>query len=333
MAAQSPHDALFKGIFSRPDRAAELLRALLRPEVVHLIDWDSLALVPGSFVDETLRSHHADLLFTARMAGQDICIYKLLEHKSSPDEWVGLALSRYMNRVWVRHREVEPEARRLPPILPVVVHHADRGWTGPTEFSRLVDVPPPAELLLAFTPRFHWVVVDLAAADDAAMAAQGVSPPVRLTLRALTETRKAPDVFAMVHRWVGLVREIFGRPDRDSVISMIFEYLYAVRRPEMEAMNLNEALSDEHGAVDVESELTPFQQWIVRMRDRRMHAQGHVQGHVQGQRDALLSLLRLKFSAVPQGLEVRVRAADEADVGRWLARVLTAASLDEVFAD
>src|SRR5688572_22440304 len=80
MAAQSPHDALFKGIFSRPDRAAELLRASLRPELVRSIDWASLSLVPGSFVDEQLRSHHADLLFTARMAERDICIYKLLEH-------------------------------------------------------------------------------------------------------------------------------------------------------------------------------------------------------------------------------------------------------------
>jgi hypothetical protein len=87
-------------------------------------------------------------------------------------------------------------------------------------------------------------------------------------------------------------------------------------------MDLNETLSDEHGTID-ESKLTPFQDYLLRKRDKRVHT--------QGRRDALLDLLRLKFSAVPQALEERVQVADEVAVGRWLARVLTAGTLDEVF--
>jgi len=48
----SPHDALFKYVFSQPEHAASELRAVLPAELSRRIDWSSLELQPTSFVDE-----------------------------------------------------------------------------------------------------------------------------------------------------------------------------------------------------------------------------------------------------------------------------------------
>lgn len=91
-------------MFSSPARAAELLRGVLPPALVRQIDRSSLVLQPGSFVAKRLRAQHVDLLFTARYRGGGaLRIYILCEHKSSPDERVGLALHRYMGEVWDQH--------------------------------------------------------------------------------------------------------------------------------------------------------------------------------------------------------------------------------------
>ena len=58
-----PHDALFKSVFQQPENAAAELQHVLPAEHVSSIDWSTLKLEPGSFVDEKLADQHSDLLF------------------------------------------------------------------------------------------------------------------------------------------------------------------------------------------------------------------------------------------------------------------------------
>jgi predicted transposase YdaD len=62
-------------------------------------------------------------------------------------------------------------------------------------------------------------------------------------------------------------------------------------------------------------------------------AQGRLEGRLEGEAKLLLRQLALRFRTVPDGVAARVRSASEAELERWGERVLTAASLDEVFAD
>ena len=82
----TPHDALFKQVFSQPVHAEGELRHVLPDALAEQIDWSTLELRPGSFVDEELRERHADLLYGVRFAGQEALLYLVLEHKSGPDE-------------------------------------------------------------------------------------------------------------------------------------------------------------------------------------------------------------------------------------------------------
>jgi hypothetical protein len=50
--SSTPHDALFKATFANEVDAAGALRGILHPAIAKLIDWQSLTLCSGSFVDD-----------------------------------------------------------------------------------------------------------------------------------------------------------------------------------------------------------------------------------------------------------------------------------------
>ncbi|MBC8072562.1 MAG: Rpn family recombination-promoting nuclease/putative transposase, partial [Deltaproteobacteria bacterium] len=80
-----PHDALFRSAFEQPAHAAGTLRHVLSADLAAAVDWRTLRLEPGSFVDPELADHHTDLLFSARLGGAAALIYVLLEHQSTAD--------------------------------------------------------------------------------------------------------------------------------------------------------------------------------------------------------------------------------------------------------
>src|ERR1700677_4709067 len=85
MKPPTPHDALFRETFSDVEHAAGLLRHLLRRSIASRMQWSTLRLCPGSFVDRSLRSRHSDLLFTVRCGDKEVYLYLLLEHQSTSD--------------------------------------------------------------------------------------------------------------------------------------------------------------------------------------------------------------------------------------------------------
>lgn len=333
----TPHDALFKATFSAPERAAELLRGALDPALAASIDWSSLALAPGSFVDEQLRSRHADLLFRVRLGEHTIHPYILLEHKSTPDIWTLFQLLKYMVRIWEAQLVADPARTALAPIVPVVVYHGAHGWSVATEFSALVDIPPGAELLRAYTPRFGCILADLSATASDALRSQDASAAVRLTLLALKEARGARDLPSLVRGWLGLLRELLGEPGAEAARERIFSYLYAVRGPaEFDRLDL-EALDI---SAEDEANMALMAGDLIRKGFEQGFQQGSQQGFQQGSQQGsqrssqalFLRLLRRKFPQVSAAHVARVEAADVAAVERWSDQLLTAATLDEVFA-
>ena len=69
---------------------------------------------------------------------------------------------------------------------------------------------------------------------------------------------------------------------------------------------------------------------IERRGERKGRAQGRTEGRTEGQAQMLLKQLTIRFGSVPIKEKARVKAADEATLSRWAARVLTAPTLAEV---
>ena len=157
-----PHDKLVKSTFSDPDNARAFLEGHLPRKLTRRIDWTTLSLASGSFIDPEFASTSSDLLFTAQIDGHPAFLYILFEHQNAEDPLIGLRLLTYMVRIWNDHLRTNSAATKLPPILPLVLAQDNKPWKSSTRFADLVDSPEGlGEELKKHIPDFEFQLVEL----------------------------------------------------------------------------------------------------------------------------------------------------------------------------
>jgi len=191
---QNPHDALFRAVFQVPRYAAGLLRIVLPPEVLAVLDPDAVEVLAPSHVGAELRGTTSDLVLrvarrdTARNpddAGAFVCV--AIEHQSRDERFMLLRQLQYEGQLWSEWLRAHPGAMSLPPIVPVVVHTGMRAWHSPTSFLGLLALPePPLDAALRpFLPDFHLVLEDLATDPLERLRRAGTEPVSETTLEVL----------------------------------------------------------------------------------------------------------------------------------------------------
>ena len=135
----TPHNNLFRSVFGDTGEAAALLRAHLPPAISGQLLWSTLAVQPVGFIDQRLRASESDLLYLIRHQADaaPVWLYVLLEHQSTPDEWLRLRLLKYSVRIWERDRRRTPKEKQLRPIVPLVLYQGRRRWRHGREFAEL----------------------------------------------------------------------------------------------------------------------------------------------------------------------------------------------------
>ncbi|UQA61707.1 Rpn family recombination-promoting nuclease/putative transposase [Polyangium aurulentum] len=322
------HDALFKAIFSQPEHAAGELSVVLPRALAERIDFSVLARASGSFVDPALTERHTDLLFATRIAGQEALLYVLFEHLSYVDPLMAFRLLRYMVRIWDEHLKKHPNARRLPIIVPVVLHHSDTGWTASTTFESLMDVDAQTLALVApYVPCFRIALDDISHESDAALRARPMSALARFGLGLLA---RAPDeLLREAESWAPVVAEAQSGPHGPAALGPALSYI----------LKTNKASVDQIKARLIRAWGGNIEEVIVTAADQLREegrkdgiAKGQLEGVAKGQRQTLLKLLQRKFGPLPEPITARVNAAGTDDLDRWLDLILTAPTLDDVFA-
>src|SRR5262249_37590590 len=101
-------------------------------------------------------------------------------------------------------------------------------------------------------------------------------------------------------------------------------------------------LPEEEMVSMVERLLEEEDEWLLELPfQRRIRAEGHAagrrEGEAAGRREGeaggLLRQLRVRFWAPPEDVTARLKAADAETLLRWSERVLSASTLDAVFAE
>lgn len=163
----TPHDRLFHHVFSNPIHARGELETLLPVTISHRIDWTTLEALPTRVIDRRLAEFRSDVLFRANLGGHDVLLYLLLEHQSTADPMMPFRMLTYIVKIWEQYLHENPDARRLPAIVPMVVHHSQRGWTTPTQLRELIGLDDDAfSALSAHLPTFEFLLDDLSKQDD-----------------------------------------------------------------------------------------------------------------------------------------------------------------------
>ncbi|WP_434044558.1 MULTISPECIES: Rpn family recombination-promoting nuclease/putative transposase [Sorangium] len=332
----TPHDALFKSTFSQPEHAAAALRQVLPAALAARIDFASLALQSGSFIDEELAASQSDLLFSARLAEAPLFIYVLFEHQSTTHPLMAFRLLEYMVRVWKGHLERHPRSTRLPAILPVVLHHSDTGWTAAVTFQDVIDLPPEVlRLMAAYVPHFRFVLDDISKETDEALRARAMTALGRLVLWCFRHARRPDDLVARLSGWYELVREVRGAPGGGAALSRVWRYILNIADPAQPRELLQRLLVA--AGPEAEEEIVTIADYLREQgrqageREGRQagEREGLQAGRLEGQRSTLLKLLRLRFGELPEPVVARVRAADAAQIEGWTERVLSSPTLDD----
>ena len=220
--------------------------------------------------------------------------------------------------------------------MPVVVYHGERAWSVPRSIESTLSIDEDARTTLGpLVPRFHYLVDDLTQLDAAALRRRGLPAFATVALWALRTAYDRSFVTAVEHL-VDLFEQLRAAPDGPAALRTIISYLVYVSRPgedlvghvgERLSRGLREEVMDITQMLAEKKRAEGLQQGLEEGLER-----GRAEGRAEGRADLLLRLLRLRFGAIPMNDERRVREASIEDLDRWAERVLTAASIDELWA-
>ncbi len=158
--SSQPNDAFFKQVFSRPEYAAAFFQGHLPPSIAASVDWQSLVVLPTTFVKSDLRQTHADLLFSATIGRRKLLLYLLFEHQTKALQNMPLRMLGYVSQILLQHER--QHGLPLPVVLPFVLNQGPERWTVSCDFADLFDLPEEAApALLPFIPKFHHALLDL----------------------------------------------------------------------------------------------------------------------------------------------------------------------------
>ncbi len=314
----TPHDSLFKAVFSDAENAFAILRAALPPALVEAIDPASLEEQSGTFIDLDLRHRYADLLFRAMLKGRETLVYVLLEHQSTVERLMPFRMLRSVTRIWDRWLAKNPSATALPPVIPVILHQGPRGWTGPRRLSEIVELPPDlVGELRPHVPDFEIAFEELGKRDADALARR-VPSAAALALVLLKAALEEPGILETLEARAGpLIQDLLSKPAAERVVGQLAMYIVCVAGAPRETV------------------FREIGRWFgpeVREMGKSMMQIETEQAFEAGGKSVLVRQLRAKFGEVPPEVQGRIDRAPVSDVERWADRILTASRLEDVFA-
>ena len=312
-------------MFSKPQHARGLVRQLLGPALARRFDWSTLELVPRSYVDARLGQSACDVLLSVRFRGsrRRALLYLLLEHQRKPDPMMPFRMLKYACRAWDDYVERSDAIDGyLPPIIPLLVHQDPKGWRGAHSLSDLHQLDGEDEVELCVPPfiELHMQIHELKS-DRVDLEALTVLARTALQLLRLIATGVVTrENAATLGTWFVEIRNEYGHEALDAAMC----YLQSTDKSGT-IMKTIEDLSPQELFADVIPEPgSPRARELAKSRSR---------GKREGQAKTILRQLRVRFRRVPRALAQRVNEGTMAQLNRWTERLLTADSLDEVFAE
>jgi predicted transposase YdaD len=219
------HDKLFRGSLDVPQVSRELLETYLPEAIRTIIDLDTIVDTQKSFIEEDLKESITDVLFKAKikkecinpihsssrgrkkieapeeaisqegakesleLGGDEIFIYVIIEHQSTPERFMALRIHKYIINIWKDVQKNHPFTDTLPIVYPIVFYTGDRGYNYPTTLWELSDYPEIAKNI--FIKGFG-----------------------------LTNLQKIPDEIILKKKWTGLLELFMKHIKTDNMLEL-----------------------------------------------------------------------------------------------------------------
>jgi predicted transposase/invertase (TIGR01784 family) len=219
MPLDNPHDKFFKAAFSRKDVMAALIESRFPEPLRKRLDVTTLELTNGSYIDEKLNEHFADLVYDCAYAGdKKIQVALLIEHKSYQEEYPHLQLLRYLLNAW---NEDKQQNRKLIPVLPIVIYHGKGRWKYASLRYSFEDID---EVLHEFIPEFRYLLYDVSAwPDEEILAFKNQFLALASFLLKHSRTKKFLQTFSST---IQQLLASLSNPNERNFIESVFVYIF-----------------------------------------------------------------------------------------------------------
>ncbi len=326
------HDTFFIETFQMERFAKSFLKVVLPKKTVRLLDLEAITIIPRHVTNDLFKGKIADVIYRVpiRKSKQHIDFFAVLEHKSQSDFLTIFQLWSYVQRICEQNlREAKvvegfnPRTYRLPPVIPVIIHHGTSAFTGKTQLSELFVRLPEIEKYL---PTMEAVLFDLSRLDDSEIPSDPDVPELKAVLTILKAVFRR-DYGTKLQEIIELLKPLSEVPEYRRLIRLIWLYsVYNAKFLKRDYELVFPAVQEATGDKDMK---TMVEIWMAEGEAKGI-AEGEVRGELKGQIEAILAILGDKFRKVPASIgESLNKRTDLTAMKSLVVLAATCKSLDE----
>jgi predicted transposase YdaD len=320
------HDLGYKQLFAYPELVRDLLAGFTPFACFRDLGPSAFERINASYVSEQFSERHGDMVWRVRIADQVVYVYLLLEFQSHAERWMALRIQVYVGLLYqdlVKRHELGPDSR-LPPVLPLVFYNGDSPWNASCELNQLV-APGPSGLDV-FQASQRYLLIDQHDLDPADLASARNLVAALFRIELTGSSRVLTEVMAKLGVWL-------SGEDRAPLRRSILNWIARLLKREGGDTLLPEVQYLLEGGMMGERFQRKYATWADELKDegrQEGREEGREEGRLLTLRSTLKRLLTKRFGALPADAAERIDHAAEADVQRWMDRVVDAASAEAV---
>lgn len=339
MSTDTPHDSGYKQLFSHPDMVRDLLTGFVPGPWIQAARFETLERVNASYVSESDRQRHDDMVWRLRVGSRWVWVYLLLEFQSQDDPWMAVRMMVYVGLL-AQHliHEKQLEDGRLPALIPLVLYNGSRPWRAPTDAGHCFAPSLPG--LARFRPRLMYHLIDEARLQLSS------SSEIRNVVEALFKLERSTgpaDIIGLI-KAVGKALQAPGQKALRRTLDLWFRRLIRQKMPETAEPDLAAIPNLFEGAPMLEETLERiFKQAhkdglkAGRQEGRQLgfeegREEGQEEGRVEGREEGVALMLRRvlkqRFTTLPPWAEQRLGEATPQQLDQWSHHMLSAPSLE-----
>jgi predicted transposase/invertase (TIGR01784 family) len=316
------YDALFRKGFSTPEAVKDLAMNVLPEGYRQALKNRRAVIVKESYVQRKLSRRFTDLLVRFETeSDQNVYVYFLVDHKSSPDRYVSFKMLRYVTAVWTSVMETELQRKKLPEVVSVILYHGRRKWRYPLEIENLIDRVYTSGEIPPHIPRFKPIFVDLNSVrdEDIAGSARAVMTLIMLKYIQQRFNERIVEILLRATRFAEV-----GRPELRELVSAFFEALAETKSEE--EIELFVAKAEEYHYTDIEEEMMT---WAQQLRKEGMQI-GAWNAKVEDKQEILIMQLSQRFELTDGDIRLIRETTNLDALDEALKTILTADTKEEV---
>ena len=300
----NPHDKFFKETFSLRENVIDFLKGTFPGEILKKLDLSTLTRDNNSYIDEELKEHFSDIVYTCNCKDKELKITLLFEHKSYAVPCPYLQVLKYLLKIWEANIK---QTERLIPVIPVILYHGKEIW----KVRRFSDYfEDRDETFYRFIPEFEYLLTDLSKYSNEEIK-EKVFRRASLQI-AMLLMRNIFDEKCLEYKlkdFIEIGRQYFEEEEGLRFLEVVIRYLYNAPEIAVErVIDIIKEISEEGGKLSMTIAAKLIEKGKIegkREGERKGKLEGRLEGKIEGLKEAIEIGLELKYGV--EGLKLLER--------------------------